>query len=359
MLWFAVAAMTVLAALGALWPLALRRDRRDDAAAGEAAFYKAQLGEIARDVERGLLPEAEAAGARAEAARRLIAASAAPSGEAAAPQSRTARRVAAAAIVVAAPLIALPLYLALGRPDLPDAPLAERAAALHGRETIESAIARIERHLAAAPDDGKGWAVVAPVYMRVGRYDDAVNAFVQALRLNGEDALLRVGYGEALVGEAGGVVTADARAAFDKALVERPGLPAARFYLGLAAEQDDDKAKAIALYRALLGDAPAEAPWRATLEARIDALSSGAVPAAPVGEAQQTAIRGVAEGLAARLAERGGSAADWARLIRAYSALQQPDKAKAALEAARKALAADADAARNLDALARELGLGG
>jgi cytochrome c-type biogenesis protein CcmH len=359
MLWFAVAAMTVLASLGALWPLALRRQGRGGEAASEAAFYKAQLGEISRDVERGLLPEAEAAGARAETGRRLIAASAAASVDAAPARSRAARRVAAAAIVVAAPLIALPLYLALGRPDLPDAPLAERNAALRGRDTIESAIARIERHLAAAPDDGRGWALVAPVYMRVGRYDDAVNAFARALRLNGEDALLRLGYGEALVGAAGGVVTADARAAFDKALAEKPGLPAARFYLGLAAEQDGDKAKAIALYQALLDGAPPEAPWTATLKTRIDALSNGAVPAAPADEAQQTAIRGMVEGLAARLAERGGSAADWARLIRAYSALQQPDKAKAALDSARKSLAGDAEANRNLDALARELGLGG
>ena len=39
--------------------------------------------------------------------------------------------------------------------------------------------------------------------------------------------------------------------------------------------------------------------------------------------------------------------------------LKQPDKAKAALESARKALAGDDEAGRNLDALARELGLGG
>ena len=57
---------------------------------------------------------------------------------------------------------------------------------------------------------------------------------------------MRADYGEALVGAAGGIVTADARAAFDKALAEQPGLPSARFYLGLAAEQDGDLQKAIA-----------------------------------------------------------------------------------------------------------------
>ena len=75
MLWFALAVMTGLAVLAALWPLAFRR-APDHESASEAAFYKAQLDEIDRDVERGQLPQPEAASARAEAARRLIAASA-------------------------------------------------------------------------------------------------------------------------------------------------------------------------------------------------------------------------------------------------------------------------------------------
>ena len=65
--------------LAALWPL-LRGSAgaTADAAANEAAFYKAQLEEIRRDVERGLLPQGEAESARAEAARRLIAAASLP-----------------------------------------------------------------------------------------------------------------------------------------------------------------------------------------------------------------------------------------------------------------------------------------
>ena len=69
MLWFALAVMTGLAVLAALWPLAFRR-ASDRESASEAAFYKAQLEEIERDVERGQLPQPEAASARAEAARR-------------------------------------------------------------------------------------------------------------------------------------------------------------------------------------------------------------------------------------------------------------------------------------------------
>jgi hypothetical protein len=56
---------------------------------------------------------------------------------------------------------------------------------------------------------------------------------------------------------------------------------------------------------------------------------------------------------------RGGASVDeWSRLIRAYAALHEADKAKAALADARRALAPDPNAVASLDALAHDLGLG-
>jgi cytochrome c-type biogenesis protein CcmH len=369
--------MTALAALAAVWPL-VRGARRSASPSAEVAFYKAQLDEIERDVERGQLPADEAAGARVEAARRLIAASAAAPVESGVGEAATPRRTGAALILVAVPLVALALYADLGRPDLPDAPLAGRMADANSAEGVEAALARLEAHLAASPDDAKGWAVIAPVYMHLGRFDDAAVAFGEILRLEGESADRRAGYGEALVGAAGGIVTGDARAAFDKALAEQPGLPAARFYLGLAAEQDGDKSKAIAIYQGLLSETPADAPWVAALEARLAAVKGESAPSAPApaasneapaasasestaagDDAQQATIRGMVERLATRLAQSGGDANEWGRLIRSYAVLREPDKARDALASARKALAGDAAAGPGLDALARELGIEG
>lgn len=360
-LWIVLAGMTGLTALCALWPLAFRGKRAVDSAS-EAAFYKAQLGEIERDVERGRLPADEAAGARAETGRRLIAASARPPLENDPSEARRLRRGAAALILVVVPLVSLALYADLGHPEMPDAPLADRKPDLKSPEGVEAAIARIESHLAAAPEDAKGWAVIAPVYMRLGRFDAAANAFLQVLRLKGESAAIRAGYGEALVGEAGGVVTADARAAFDRAIEEKPGLAAARFYIALAAEQDGDKPRAIALYQALLNDVPKDAPWVRTVSGRLAALQDDAsarpLSDAPAGDpAQQEMIQGMVDRLATRLAQSGGDASDWERLIHSYAVLHQPDKARDALAAARKALAGDAASGRDLDALAHELGL--
>ena len=197
MLWFVLAGMAAFAVLAALWPL-LRpsSSAKADAAANEAAFYKAQLEEIRRDVERGLLPQGEADSARAEAARRLIAAASGPSPS---PPTAPRNRLAAAALIaVGLPAIAFPLYALLGQPRMPDEPLASRTAPPQTNGEIEAAVAAVEARLIAKPDDGKGWAVIAPVYMRLERYADAAHAYAEALRLVGEDPLRRAAYGEAL-----------------------------------------------------------------------------------------------------------------------------------------------------------------
>jgi cytochrome c-type biogenesis protein CcmH len=360
MVWFVLAGMAACAVLAALWPL-LRPPPavKADEAANEAAFYKAQLEEIRRDVERGLLPQGEAESARAEAARRLIASATEPA-EPPAPMRRM-RLAAAVLIAVGLPTIAFSLYGRLGQPMLPDEPLASRKVAPQSDGGIEAAVAAVEARLIAKPDDGKGWAVIAPVYMRLERYTEAAHAYAEALRILGEDPLRRAAYGEALVAAAGGVVTDEARQAFDRALTDKPGQPQARYYLALAAEQDGKKVDAIEAYQALLADSPPDAAWRSMVNAHLAALNGESAPttdAAAIPEAQRPMIEGMVSKLATRLASTGGGVDEWSRLIRAYTVLHEADKAKAALVDAHKALASDASAVARLDALARNLGLG-
>ncbi|MGB7977425.1 MAG: tetratricopeptide repeat protein, partial [Roseiarcus sp.] len=248
-----------------------------------------------------------------------------------------------------------------GQPMLADEPLASRKVAPQTDGGIEAAVAAVEARLTAEPDDGKGWAVIAPVYMRLERYSDAAHAYAEALRILGEDPIRRAAYGEALVAAAGGVVTDEARQAFDRALADQPGQPQARYYVALAAEQDGKKEDAIRDYQALLADSPPDAPWRSVVNARLATLTGAPAPAADtaaIPEAQRPMIEGMVSKLATRLASNGGSIDEWSRLIRAYTVLHEADKAKAALIDAHKALASDANAVASLDALARNLGLG-
>jgi cytochrome c-type biogenesis protein CcmH len=110
------------------------------------------------------------------------------------------------------------VYGAYGSPHLAAKLQAVQRPADPGQLDFATALARIESHLAQHPDDGRGWEVVAPVYMRLGRAEDAAKAYEAALRLIGSDAERLANYGEALVAVQDGIVPAEARAVFEKAL---------------------------------------------------------------------------------------------------------------------------------------------
>ncbi len=82
------------------------------------------------------------------------------------------------------------------------------------------------------------------------------------------------------------------------------------------------------------------------------------IAAMPEGQ-RLDAIRGMVERLAAGCEQKGADVEGWLRLIRAYSVLAETEKAKNALDDARKALEQDKDGLARVDALAHELGVGG
>lgn len=373
MLWIVLALLTGAAVFSILFPLARAKAGAQETPT-DVAFYEAQVAEIERDIERGLISSADADSARVEAGRRLLAA--ARGEQVASGASAFARRFAALAAIVVIPAVALGMYVMIGNPQLPDQPLSARQSQQPETMDLAAAVARIEAHLAANPDDGKGYEVIAPVYLRMGRAEDAARAFESAIRLLGDSAARRTGRAEALIYAASGVVTAAARKELEAAVAADPKGTVARYYLGLAAEQDGDKAKAIDIWGKLLADAPAGANWTNSLRARMAALDPSAVPPAetapamPQGEAaaaiaampeqdRQAAIRGMVDNLAARLAKDGNDVEGWIRLVRAYSVLKETDKAREALANARKGLSADAAALSRIETLARELGLEG
>jgi cytochrome c-type biogenesis protein CcmH len=267
------------------------------------------------------------------------------------------------------PLIALAVYLPLGSPRLGDFPLSERARRADASQPLENLVAQVEQHLEKNPADGRGWTVLAPVLLRLGRYDDAVRAFRNSITYSGDSALRRADLGEAIAAAAGGVVNAEAKAEFEHALALDAGDVKASYFLGLAAEQDGRKADAAAIWRAMLDKAPADAPWRPLLQA---ALVRVGAPAAPALSDQTMAaakdmntgdrdamIRGMVERLASRLKQNGDDVDGWLRLVRAYLVMGDREKATAALTDARQAVANDAERLKQLNEGLKNLGLDG
>ena len=109
-----------------LAPLGRPAREGDRPEAGTIAVYRHQLDEIEAERARGLVDEAEAAAARTEVSRRLLASAAAEDDnvEIPFPLRRAPVAIAVAALV---PLLTLALYLTHGSPDLPSYPMAGRA----------------------------------------------------------------------------------------------------------------------------------------------------------------------------------------------------------------------------------------
>ncbi len=365
-LWFVFALMTVAAIFAVLWPLS--RHGLTQAEGSESAVYKDQLAEIERDVAAGLIAAPEVKAARAEIGRRLLACA----GDERVPATQSNlrwRRAAAALALVGLPLVAVAVYFPLGSPRLGDFPLAQRTRAPDMKEPLDNMVAQVEQHLEKNPTDGRGWTVLAPVLERLGRYDDAVRAYRNSITYNGESAERRADLGEAIAAAAGGVVTDEAKAEFERALALNAEEIKANFFLGLAAEQDGRKVDAAAIWRTLLAKAPADAPWRPLVQASLARVGGTSAPA--LSDETVAAARDMSEGdcgamihsmverLANRLKQNGDDVDGWLRLVRAYVVMGERDKAKGALADARQAVANDAERLRQLNEGLKNLGLDG
>ncbi|MCW2286484.1 cytochrome c-type biogenesis protein CcmH [Rhodoblastus acidophilus] len=358
MIWIVFALLTGAAVLSVLWPLSRPASAATEDAA-DVAFYRAQIAEIDAERERGAIDPAQAETAKAQAARRLLAS--APQ-EAATSGSTEHRKIAAVFALVLIPLVSVGLYLRIGDPEQPDMPLTARLSEPMQNDFMV-VVAKMEAHLAAHPDDGKGLELMAPVWMRMGNAEKALAARKDVIRLLGETADRRIRLAEAMANANNGAFPPEAYQNIDRAMELDPKSPEVRYFAGAAAAQKGEFERARAVWKALAADLPENSPPRKAVEEQIAELDAkGPVAqradAAPApANPQNDMIRSMVEQLAARLQEKGGSVDEWERLIRSYAVLKDEAKAKGALADARKALAPDAQAVAKIDAQAKELGL--
>jgi cytochrome c-type biogenesis protein CcmH len=248
--------------------------------------------------------------------------------------------------------------------------LAERAQGPAASQPLDNLVAQVEAHLEKNPTDGRGWNVLAPVLAKLGRFDDAIRAYRNSITHNGDSASRRADLGEAIAAASGGVVTAEAKAEFERAVALNADEAKASYFLGLAAEQDGRASEAASIWREMLAKAPQAAPWRPLVLAALARVGGG--PAAPalsddtvaaakdMTETDRNAmIRGMIDRLASRLKQNGDDVEGWLRLVRAYMVMGDRDKAKGASADARQAVAGDADRLRTLNEGLKDLGLDG
>ena len=370
-LWIILAVLT--AAVAAVLLVTLARSARPSAPdrAGEIAVYRDQIAELQRDREQGLISAAEAEYAKAEIGRRLLAVAGEAEKGADRPAGRNGMTATSVAVTLLVPAVGLSLYLLLGSPQLPDQPLQARLE--NPGNNMALLVAKAERHLAQNPNDGGGWDLLAPIYFKAMRLGDAELAYRNAIRLLGTSPERLAGLGETLVAANDGIVTEDARLAFEESVRLQPNNPRSRFYVALGLEQAGRRDEARAAFEAIAAQSPPDAPWMDLIRQHIAATggASADTAQAPKGPTtgdmaaagdmsegdRQDMIRGMVDGLAAQLQEDPDNLEGWLRLVRSYSVLGDKEKAAEALRTGLKNFPAEGDEGRQLIALAREVGL--
>jgi cytochrome c-type biogenesis protein CcmH len=205
------------------------------------------------------------------------------------------------------------------------------------------------------------------------RYADAVTAYRNAIRLDGDSAVRQAGLGEAIANAAGGIVSADAQSAFEAALKLDPANAKASFYLAMGLAQEGKKAEAAAAWQKMLVGLAPDSPWRNAVQQALAQTAGTEVaagmptngPDAQAVEAaqqmspqdRQAMIETMVAGLDDRLKQNPRDEEGWMRLIRSYVVLGKADQARDALGRAVAVFGADSEQARKFTALAASLGV--
>ena len=345
----------------------------------DIAVYKAQLREVEKDLARGVLTDEEAEAARLEVSRRLLAADKQTQGQVG--QAGAPMRGLAVGLLVIALAATLLGYQQLGRPDLPDQPLAARLEAMQearldrqSQAEVEALVdlpkpeidaqytkllAQLRAALEERPEDIEGLRLLVQHEANTGHFKRAHIVQAQLIDVLGEEAGASdfETLAEFRVIAANGYVSPEAEAALTAALSRDPSLAKARYYSGLLLAQTGRPDMALGLWQGLLREGPEDAPWIAAIRTIYNdvALQAGQAPldvpgpsAADVEAAEHLSdsermemIEGMVAGLSERLATEGGSAAEWARLIRALGVLGRTGEASAIWNEAREVFAED------------------
>ena len=373
--------------------------------------YRDQLREVERDLARGTLEQAEAERLRLEIQRRILDLDKGgrSAGVASSPRARGVM-VAMIAVLLAG---AGWLYLVFGAVTYPDQPLAARHADADAaradrprqaqleadfaaarpdapesadRAELEPMVVQLRAALASRPDDLRGHILLAQNESRLGNFSAAAVAQARVIALRGDDVDVQdhAFLLDLLVLAAGGMVSPEAEEVIERILRRDPANGVALYYTGRMYAQTGRPDLTFRVWRRLHDQSAGDAPWMPEIRASLPELAqiSGEpryqlpprpAPASAGGQGPSAAdidaamdmdagdraamIEDMVASLSARLANDGGTAEDWAQLVRALSVLDQRDQALAILQEARTVFAARAEDLALINSVAEDVGL--
>ncbi len=174
-------------------------------------------------------------------------------------------------------LTAAAILLGIGGYALQGSPM-QRGTSVTARDApdkLDPALVSSRQNMMGRFGNEAQWLDYSDTMMRMGQTQMAVLAMRSGIRDNPKNPDLWVGLGNALVAHGGGLVSPAARFAYEQAARLSPKHPGPPFFLGVALAQEGKTEEAAKTWTDLLARSPADAPWRADLEARLAAIGGG------------------------------------------------------------------------------------
>lgn len=350
MFWIAAAVLSLGVAALVLRPLLGRSTLAPRETNPDLPIYRSQLKELERDVASGAIGEDEAKSARAEISRRLLGASDEEQMSSSSLSSK--QRIAVVILVcLAMPSLATLVYLQKGNPNY------------------------TARPYSGSNGEAQMWVQYGRAYMQTERFEDAEDAFQQAIELSDPRADLFESLGEAIILGGDGSIPNRAVAAFKAALELEPARERSRFIVAEWTYRSGDRETGVRGFIDVLEDTKDESLQvflKERIESAIEEMKAelsgdpaaqrpepqqAASPLADMSEIQRTQIKQMVAGLAERLEAEPDNLKGWLRLIRSYTVLQEVEKAKDALQEATFTFMTRREDMEKILALAEELEL--
>lgn len=374
MFWFLSIPALALCALWLAYPFLRRTEIERDETDAALSIYRDQADEVRRDLKSGLISKSES-----EAAQREIEARALKAARHSAGGMSISRKSPVAAMVVAGALAAGSVagYAWLGTAGAEDQPLAARKTEALVQKAqagdIGSRIQLLVETVEKNPDSFEDWWLLARSYAATGDNASAADAYRRAAELSDNDPGVLSAYAEAMTLANGNKVPQAAKILFQQIRAET-GDPRARYYLALAKAQSQDFKGALEDWAALAADSEPNAPWMPLV--RRDIVNMARFTESDVSQYLLDASRAELNKSAGKQTDedqfallRRASALDeklendpadykgWQELAQIRAALGDAEKAKFAIESARKQFSAAPFILSKLDATAADLGL--
>lgn len=185
-------------------------------------------------------------------------------------------RFGAWALGFALPLLAVSLYLMLGRPEALD-PAAETA-----QLSIPEMVARLERRLKSNPEDVQGWRMLGRSYSVLQNFEAARDAYGEAYQREPGNPAVILDYAEAVARVNGNDVLGRPAELIDEALQREPSNPRAMILKGVVLFHQDDMAGAVRMWQSVIAQPEIDEQTRAVVQNLIDqSRELAGAPAAP------------------------------------------------------------------------------